>query len=58
MSTATPAELAALVDADHGLLSPRIFQDQALYPFGFVIARRTIYLDQAAVLAPNLSMFF
>jgi 3-phenylpropionate/cinnamic acid dioxygenase small subunit len=27
-------------------------------PFGFVIARRTIHLDQATVLAPNLSMFF
>jgi 3-phenylpropionate/cinnamic acid dioxygenase small subunit len=26
--------------------------------YGFVIARRTVYLDQATVLAPNLSMFF
>ncbi len=26
--------------------------------FGFQIARRTIHLDQATVLAPNLSMFF
>ena len=26
--------------------------------YGFLIARRTIHLDQATVLAPNLSMFF
>jgi 3-phenylpropionate/cinnamic acid dioxygenase small subunit len=26
--------------------------------YGFVITRRTIHLDQATVLAPNLSMFF
>jgi hypothetical protein len=27
-------------------------------PFGFQIARRTIHLDQATVLSPNLSMSF
>ena len=31
MPSFTPADLAALVDADHGLLSPRIFQDPAIY---------------------------
>jgi 3-phenylpropionate/cinnamic acid dioxygenase small subunit len=31
---------------------------RAANDYGFVIARRTIHLDQATVLAPNLSMFF
>ncbi len=31
MSAFSPADLAALVDADHGLLSPRIFQDRDIY---------------------------
>ena len=31
MSSLSTADLAALVDADHGLLSPRIFQDRDIY---------------------------
>ena len=31
MASFTPDDLSALVDADHGLLSPRIFQDPAIY---------------------------
>lgn len=31
---------------------------RAANAYGFLIARRTIHLDQATVLAPNLSMFF
>lgn len=47
---------AARMDAFYGERIDRLRRTDT--PFGFVSARRTIHLDQAIVLAPNLSMFF
>lgn len=44
------------VDLFYGERIDRLRQTDT--PFGFVIARRAIHLDQATLLAPNLSMFF